>query len=208
MKSILVYDIEEDALEKIANVNDTTIAEVIEMLMGYADEMKKDNGLISNNRVNSIAEFAQRRESEKIAKEKALQQQIEDYISQIRKLKPRIDELITVGNACLQHGIELTGHAWGGHEGYDTHQFFTNCWSHLVGFIHNKDNTITHLGIYAGGACGKYDFFTDGVEVYDRHEETCQKVTPAIYHLKRFVEKFDEFEREFYAYVDKVCQSK
>lgn len=45
MKQITVYDIEADELEKIADVNDTSIAEVIEMLMDYVEEMKKDNGL-------------------------------------------------------------------------------------------------------------------------------------------------------------------
>ena len=45
MTSITVYDIEAKELEKIADANDTTIAEVVEMLMEYADEMKRDNGL-------------------------------------------------------------------------------------------------------------------------------------------------------------------
>lgn len=45
MKKILVYDIEADELEKIADTNDTTVAEVVEMLMEYAEEMKKNNGL-------------------------------------------------------------------------------------------------------------------------------------------------------------------
>lgn len=45
MKRITVYDIEAEDLEKIADVNDITIADVVEMLMAYAEEMKKDNGL-------------------------------------------------------------------------------------------------------------------------------------------------------------------
>ena len=45
MTNITVYDIEANELEKIAEANDTTIAEVVEMLMEYAEEMKKDNGL-------------------------------------------------------------------------------------------------------------------------------------------------------------------
>ena len=46
MKQITVYDIEAEELEKIADVNDTSIAEVVEMLMAYAEEMKKDNNLL------------------------------------------------------------------------------------------------------------------------------------------------------------------
>lgn len=45
MTNIMVYDIEAKELEKIADINDTTVAEVIEMLMEYAEDMKKDNGL-------------------------------------------------------------------------------------------------------------------------------------------------------------------
>ena len=45
MQKILVYDIEAEALEKIADANDTTVAEVVEMLMEYTEEMKKDNNL-------------------------------------------------------------------------------------------------------------------------------------------------------------------
>ena len=45
MTKITVYDIEAEELEKIADVNDTTVAEVIGMLMDYAEEMKKDNEL-------------------------------------------------------------------------------------------------------------------------------------------------------------------
>lgn len=45
MTNITVYDIEAKELERIADANDTTIAEVVEMLMDYVEEMKKDNGL-------------------------------------------------------------------------------------------------------------------------------------------------------------------
>ena len=45
MTNILVYDIEANELEKIADANDTTVAEVVEMLMEYVEEMKKNNNL-------------------------------------------------------------------------------------------------------------------------------------------------------------------
>ena len=45
MMNITVYDIEAEQLEKIADANDTTVAEIVEMLMDYAEEMKKDKGL-------------------------------------------------------------------------------------------------------------------------------------------------------------------
>ena len=45
MTKVLVYDIEAEDLEKIADENDISVAEVVEMLMAYAEEMKKDNNL-------------------------------------------------------------------------------------------------------------------------------------------------------------------
>ena len=45
MTKITVYDIEAEELEKIADVNDTTVAEVVDMLMEYAEEMKENNNL-------------------------------------------------------------------------------------------------------------------------------------------------------------------
>lgn len=44
MTKITVYDIEAEELEKIADANDTNVAEVVEALMNYIDEVKKDYG--------------------------------------------------------------------------------------------------------------------------------------------------------------------
>ena len=152
-------------------------------------------------RINNIARFAQKKEEERIMKEMSIEMQIEEYKAKIRSFKPRIDELLAVGNACLEYGIPLEGKEWGGHEGYDTNQFITNGWSHLLGFIANYDQTkrkkmpFTKIGIMGGGAC-HYDLKTDGVTIDVSGE--------VLYILKRFVEGFDLFEEEFYKYVDKV----
>lgn len=45
MKTISVYDIEADVIEKISDDNDISECEVIEMLMEYVEQMKQDNGL-------------------------------------------------------------------------------------------------------------------------------------------------------------------
>ena len=44
MTKITVYDIEAKELEKIADDNDTNVAEVVEALMQYVDEVKKEYG--------------------------------------------------------------------------------------------------------------------------------------------------------------------
>lgn len=149
------------------------------------------------DRVNNIEKFVQKKEKEKINTEMKIAKQIEEYKRSIRLLKPRIDELLKVGSACRKHGIKLTGQAWGGHEGYDTHQFMTNSWSHLLGFVYNGKDDFNCLGIFGGGACN-YNLKTDGnfIEVEGN----------VLYILKRFVNEFNEFETEFYKYVDKVIE--
>jgi hypothetical protein len=162
--------------------------------------LKNDKG-VTMNRIDNITKFAQKKAEEKIAKENETMQRIEAYKEQVRALKPRIDELLIVGNACLEHGIELDGRAWGGHEGYDTHQFFSNSWSHLTGFVREYDQTtrkispLTKVGKLGGGACD-WNLTTDGVNI---------NVSGGVeYVLKYFLDEFDEFETEFYKYVDKV----
>ena len=150
------------------------------------------------SRVDNIAKFAQRREEAKRTQENAKQERIEAYKEQIRALKPRIDELLEVGNACKKHGIALDDNSWGSHEGYDTHQFISNSWSHLVGFIDEGKNVpFTKVGKVGGGACN-WNLTTDGVIIIVDGDVECV--------LKRFVEGFDIFEAEFYAYVDRTVK--
>ena len=82
------------------------------------------------------------------------------------------------------------------HEGYDTHQFITNCWSHLVGFVQNGKSAIFELGINAGGACGKWNFRTDGDKVYDVCGD--ERREASLEHMQKFINKFDEFETTLY----------
>lgn len=46
MTSIRICDVEADKIEKIAYDNHLTVADIVEMLMDYVDEMKEDNGLV------------------------------------------------------------------------------------------------------------------------------------------------------------------
>ena len=155
------------------------------------------------SRIDNIKNFAQKREEDKVVKELAAQQRIEDYKKQIIALKPRIDEIIEVGNACRENNIPIACDC-GCHQGYDTHYFYTNGWSHLLGFVDEVKNgrrtSITKLGIQGGGCC-HYDLKTDGITVDVSGSDT-------EYVLKRFVNEFDEFETEFYKYIDGVTQGK
>ena len=152
------------------------------------------------SRIDNIERYAQKKEEEKILAQNASLKRIEEYKQMIRELKPRIDKLLEVGNACLKYNISLTGSAFGGHEGYDTHQFISNSWSHLVGFIteydsEKRESKCTKVGKIGGGACN-YNLKTDG--------ETIDVSGNVELVLKEFINKFDKFETEFYKYVDKV----
>ena len=171
-------------------------------LYGNYDEWiktHKNEGGTKMSRVDNIAKFAQKKEMEKAAKEMAIAQQIESYKEQIRALKPRIDELLAVGNACLKHNIPLETQS--SDQSYNTHQFISNSWSHLCGFIREYDQDtrrplpFTKVGKIGGGACD-WNLETDGV--------TIDVSGDALNVLKRFVEGFDTFETEFYKYVDRI----
>lgn len=147
------------------------------------------------SRIDDIKRYKQKCDEEKLNKEIAKQNAIEACKEQIKALKPRINELLEVGNACKDNGIELTGKAWGGHEGYDTHQFITNSWSHLLGFVDDRNGDFKCLGIYGGGACD-YNLVTNGDFI---------DVSGDVLHiLNRFIKEFDTFEKEFYNYVDNI----
>lgn len=150
----------------------------------------------------------------KAEKEKNLNEEKHSLEEKIISYRYRLQAMIDIAEYALKNGIPLTGKAWGGHEGYDTHQFFSNSWSHLLGFVKN-DYGIFGMGIIAGGACGNINLYFDGYTVYG---ETAQwnyktnkteylQVDPPYNYLKRCANEFDEFEREFYAYIEKVCTS-
>lgn len=157
------------------------------------------------DRLNNINDFAERKETERKQKTEKENLEIKKLIKQIKELQPRINDLLITGNACLFNKIPLKGTGFGCKEGYDTHQFITNGWSHLLGFV---DKSIAPqklpfraLGIQGGGF-DHYDLETDGRIVYVSGVDRISK----IYVLNRFIKEFDEFEKEFYAYVDRVTK--
>ena len=139
-----------------------------------------------------------------------------ELIGKIQALKPRIDELLVTANACLEAGVEINAYSRSVYRDLDKYEagtFVTNGISHRVGFVQNwpsydkSSHVFTELGINNGGACGPYDFRTDGVNVYSVHENNKQdRVLPAINDLEHFLRDFDKFECAFYAYVDKMLE--
>lgn len=150
------------------------------------------------DRVANIKKYKEQQNRKEIEKEKISASNIKKYAKQIRALKPRIDEIIAVGNACKENDIPLSGSGLGGHEGYDTHQFISNGWSHVVGFIKGSNTqSFTKVGVIGGGFCN-WHLETDGDEIIA--EGDVESV------FKRFLDNFDTFESEFYKYVDEITK--
>lgn len=130
----------------------------------------------------------------------------------IGELAERIQTLITLANACIDEGINLpdkyvtTDISNWGHCSWD---FYTDGIYHHVGFVGrrairkgDKDKHIDYMGIEMGGACGVYDFYTNGVNTFSMHEDTKAKIEPVAKHMKDFLAEFDTFEKAFYKWLD------
>ena len=172
--------------------------EVFEHILNFINKKEAAN---MNNRLNSIAAFAQRRD-EDIANRRQQAIDKEEYLKKtILGQSDRINQLIDTANACVKHGIKFyTNSANRCH--YDDGHFVTDSWCHSLGFEFNhcRPSVITRIGKMGGGACN-FDVYTDGKTITATGSDR-------LWALSRFVEDFNEFETKFYAYVDKICQSK
>lgn len=153
------------------------------------------------SRIENIANFAQRRDEAVSAKKKQAEDREEFLKQTILGWSDRIQQLIDTANACVKHGIKFWNDS-ANYRDYDGRHFVTDGWCHILGFEFNRHNpsSITRIGKAGGGAC-HYDVFTDGKTIHATGEDR-------LWALEKFVETFDEFETKFYAYVDKICQSK
>lgn len=150
-----------------------------------------------SERLKNLENYADEKEmGEKRKIEKERQEEIA-MINNIKSLKPRIDDLLLVANSCLSHGIRIENREWG-YMDYKHGNFVADAVTHHLGFSTHKGKAIHYLEI-RGGGYDDYNLKTDGyiVDVQGLQGEK-------LYVLKKFLNKFDEFEKEFYAYVDKV----
>ena len=153
------------------------------------------------SRIDNIAGFALRRDAEVAAKIKQKEEREVFLKETILGWHDRIQELIDTANACVKNGIVFY-HDRANDRDYDGRHFVTDGWCHILGFVFNRHRpeTITKIGKEGGGAC-HYDVFTDGKTITATGEDR-------LLALEKFVETFDEFETKFYAYVDRICESK
>lgn len=150
-----------------------------------------------SERLKNLENYAVEKEMEEKRKiEKERQEEIA-MIKNIKSLKPRIDDLLLVANSCLSKGISIENREWN-YMDYKHGNFVSDAVTHHLGFSTYGEKTIHYLEI-KGGGYDDYNLKTDGYIVDVQGEK--------LYVLKKFLNKFDEFEKEFYVYVDKFINS-
>lgn len=163
------------------------------------------------SRIDEIKAYAQRRDENELKKTVAANEKRVQLEEQIRSLEPRIKELVETANACLTNGIEINAYGSRFDHYYDSRErgtFVTNGISHRIGFVARKGAAIFEMGIDAGGACGEWHFRTDGNEICEINNDGFSKRKATAYWMERFVNEFDEFEHDFYCYVDTITKRK
>lgn len=135
-----------------------------------------------------------------------------DALVKIKALTPRIQALIALGNKCIEQGVAFPSSTetakFGYGHGYNSYSFLADGIYHHLGFmdVFRKSDTIKYLGIEEGGACGSWDFFTNGEETFLRHEENKdRKKEPEYPFIEDFLEEFDTFETAFYKWIDSMA---
>lgn len=68
-----------------------------------------------------------------------------------------------------------------------------------------KSVKIEYLGIVEGGACGIWDFYTNGTKTFLKHEENGSIKGAELKYLNDFLNEFDIFEKAFYKWVDSLA---
>lgn len=163
-----------------------------------------------NNILNKIENYktatAERAEQKRVAAEHHHQ----SLLDRIRVMKPDIDNLIKVAETARKAGIPLQVSIDCFDRSYKRGDFFTDAMTHKVGFVPTSFNNkaIIGIGFEGGGYCGQYDFFTDGSVICDKNRDNGHDREASTEHLEKFIEKFPEFEKAFYDYIEKVTGGK
>ena len=151
---------------------------------------------------NYKAAIAERAEQERVAAKHHHTQ----LLDQIQVMKPDIDNLIKVANAAREAGIPIQVKFPNTNFTYENGDFMADAMTHKIGFIPSSltSERIIGIGFEGGGYCGNYDFFTDGQAILDRNRDNGCDKPASTEHLEKFIEKFPEFEKAFYDYIE-VC---
>lgn len=172
-------------------------------------------------RMAKIERKAKAVEDAKIEQKKEIHRKAEDLISKWVAYGEDIENLIEIANHCRKYGIEIpdrnpnihgsyscrvaADHGWGN----GSYGFFADGFYHHLGFVNPRNGErIKELCIRAGGACGPWDFYTNGYEFWLKHEKTGEINSSderIIRPLKDFLGEIEQFKKAFYHWVDSLA---
>lgn len=165
------------------------------------------------DRIEKIQQHKEAVKKQKEMKDMVKEATLKDRVAKIKNLKPRIDKLIELANACLENDIDINKCCSSGWcRGYDNYQdgtFVTNGISHHLGFLPPLDNIIYEIGIIAGGCCGPWDLHTNGTYVTfvnQENDDERDSEEKDISTLEKLLNDFEKFETAFYKYVDQIIE--
>ena len=125
----------------------------------------------------------------------------EELTVRIRELFDRIQDILALANACDTNKIKMPKD--GRRYGYE-YSFVAEGLHHRTGLI-RCDGEYKYVGIENGGACGEFDFRTDGNQCYAVHESNQGiKRKARIYDMQKFLEDFPVFEEAFLKWIDNM----
>lgn len=170
------------------------------MLESNTTKTTANDPLGIDTRLGKILAHSQKLRDEETRQKEAAEQERLMTLEKVTALKPRIQRLIMLANACNEAQLKLPSEMKG--YGYST---MAEGFYHHLGFMGRGRMPITHLGIYAGGACGSWDFYTDGINTFDQDERNdAIRQNASIGHMKQFLEEFETFESAFLKWIDSL----
>lgn len=171
----------------------------------------------TNERINMISAKRNELNGEAKAKANAEDKLRQELIDVVRSWHDRIADVIAVGCALQDNDFLEQKHRFDRDRrlqryGYDGAIIAEGFYHHVGFMMRMRCNTHEHpewIGIRMGGACGCYDFYTNGIDVLSIHEDSAiwsaslQKRQPVpIAHLQKFINEFPVYEKALYAWVD------
>jgi len=187
-------------------------------LLGYDESYdfsnyckKYEKPLTVEDRLAVIERKANKDREAAEAKKRALENKANEALCEIMALTPRIATLITIANKCIEAGIDFPSSSdtakFGYGKGYHSYNFLADGINHHVGFMRRyTDDKIEYLGIKEGGCCGVWDFYTNGIRSFLKHEKLASEKKAEYSHMKAFIEEFPLFEAAFYRWIDSLAE--
>ena len=171
--------------------------------------------MTTEERIAIIQNKAKKDYERKNAKKTAEENLRQNMADEIRKLADRIEAIITLANTCVANGVEIpedrgVGRDYNSGEKYGyPHEFIAEGIYHHTGLLRTwgcyTKGTYEYLGINNGGACGVWDFWTDGHDVWAVHERDSNNITvPRIEDMEQFLKEFPVFEAAFLKWIDSL----